>query len=138
MSSNWLIVCAVLAVAGPAAAQAPTVSGDFSVEPPTLVSAGFDWRIAGDDNRNAHVDVTFRRKGEQQWHQALPLLRLQHEQVNGRVGGPSFTDAKNAAANAAAIAAAAPSSSAAAPAPPGGRGGGPGEGGPFSFSPFSY
>ena len=35
------------------------------VDPPTLVSLGFEWRISGDDNRNAHVDVTYRKKGEQ-------------------------------------------------------------------------
>src|ERR1022692_4150428 len=64
-------------------AQNGTASGDFTVEPPTLVSLGFEWRIAGDDNRNAHVDVTFRKRGEQQWRKALPLLRLQHESVTG-------------------------------------------------------
>src|SRR5271155_3085921 len=64
-------------------AQNGTTSGDFTVEPPTLVSLGFEWRIAGDDNRNAHVDVTFRKKGDQQWRKGLPLLRLQREVVSG-------------------------------------------------------
>ena len=64
-------------------AQANTTAGEFVVDPPTLVSLGFEWRISGDDNRNAHVDVTFRRKGEQQWRKGLPLLRLQHEVVPG-------------------------------------------------------
>lgn len=41
-----------------------TASGDFTAELPTLVSLGFEWRIAGDDNRNAHVDVTFRKRGD--------------------------------------------------------------------------
>ena len=45
-----------LLVAAPAWAQAPTTSGEFTVEPPTLLSLGFDWKISGDDNRNAHVD----------------------------------------------------------------------------------
>ena len=67
--------------------QAATVSGDFIVAPPTLVSLGFDWRIAGDDNRNAHVDVAYRKKGEQAWRPALPLLRLQAEQI-GVAPGP--------------------------------------------------
>ncbi|HWW85579.1 MAG TPA: hypothetical protein VNZ26_18410, partial [Vicinamibacterales bacterium] len=133
-----------------ASAQPGTVAGELSVEPPTLVSLGFDWKIEGDDNRNANVDVSFRRKGEQTWRPGLPLLRLQHEQVNGRVGGPSFTDAAHAAENAAAIARSTPS-----PSPPvaggtggrgaaagtggaGGRGGGGVETGPFAFSPFSY
>jgi hypothetical protein len=63
--------------------QASTVAGEFAIDPPTLVSLGFEWRISGDDNRNARVDVTFRKKGEQQWRQGLPLLRLQHESVPG-------------------------------------------------------
>ena len=74
-----------LAALFPAAAwcQNNTVPGEFLVDPPTLVSLGFAWKIAGDDNRNARVDVTYRKKGEQQWRQGLPLLRLQHEQVLG-------------------------------------------------------
>ncbi len=65
------------------AAQNKTVAGDFWTEPATLVSLGFEWRIAGDDNRNAAVEVTYRKKGEQQWRKALPLLRLQRESVTG-------------------------------------------------------
>jgi hypothetical protein len=64
-------------------AQTNTVPGEFLVDPPTLASLGFEWKISGDDNRNARVDVTYRKKGEQQWRQGLPLLRLQHEQVFG-------------------------------------------------------
>jgi hypothetical protein len=65
--------------------QANTVTGEFFVDPPTLLSLGFEWKISGDDNRNARVDVTYRKKGEQLWHKGLPLLRLQREQV---FGGP--------------------------------------------------
>ena len=57
------------------------------------------------------------------------MLRLQHEQVNGRVGGPSFVDAANAAESAATLArsnAAAAAANAASTT------------GPFAFSPFSY
>jgi hypothetical protein len=67
-------------------AQAGTTSGEFWVEPPTLVSLGFEWKIEGDDNRNAKVEVTYRKKGEQQWHKALPLLRL-HGEISGRGAG---------------------------------------------------
>ena len=141
MSSRWLFAAIALLLAGPSSAQTTTAPGELSIEPPTLMSLGFDWKISGDDNRNAKVDVAYRKKGETLWREALPLLRLQREQINGRVGGPSFTDASNAAANAAAIAANAPPPPAAAAAPgaagAGGRGGGA-EGGPFAFSPFSY
>src|SRR5580698_3668637 len=77
--------------------QTNTVAGEFLTEPPTLVSLGFEWKITGDDNRNAKVEVTFRKKGEQSWRPALPLMRLQNEQI----GVPP------APANAAAAAAAA-------------------------------
>jgi hypothetical protein len=63
--------------------QTKTIPGVFVTEPPTLVSLGFEWRITGDDNRNARVDVTYRRKGDQQWKNGLPLLRLRHESVPG-------------------------------------------------------
>src|SRR5262245_65889840 len=71
-------------------AQTRTTAGDFSVEPPTLLSLGFDWKITGDDNRNAAVDVSYRKKGETAWKKGLPLLRLQHEWVNG--GPPQAND----------------------------------------------
>ena len=138
MNSKCLFLCVAILLARSSSAQTTTVSGDFSIEPPTLVSLGFDWKISGDDNRNAQVDVSFRRKGEPAWRKGLPLLRLQREQVNGRVGGPSFTDAAHAVASAAAIARNAPPAPAPAAGAPGGRGGGGGETGPFAFSPFSY
>ncbi|HXS27571.1 MAG TPA: hypothetical protein VN730_07900 [Steroidobacteraceae bacterium] len=86
---------AATAAAHAATASAPqnaTVAGDFWVEPPTLVSLGFEWRIAGDADRNATAKVSYRRVGETRWHEALPLLRLQGESVLGglpRYGGPN-------------------------------------------------
>ena len=77
-------------VAASARAQKTTTAGEFSVEPPTLLSLGFDWKIAGDDNRNASVDVSYRKKGESAWKKGLPLLRLQREWVNG--GPPQAND----------------------------------------------
>ena len=53
-------VAAILSmVAVRAYAQKTTTAGEFTVEPPTLLSLGFDWKIAGDDNRNASVDVSY-------------------------------------------------------------------------------
>lgn len=82
-----------LLAAQPAGAQRNTIPGEFVTELPTLVSLGFEWKITGDDNRNAHVDVTWRKAGEPQWRKAMPLLRLQHEYVPGgtpRDGGGHF------------------------------------------------
>ena len=89
----WMTVALALMLGLPASrAQAPTATtaGEFSVEPPTLLSLGFDWTIGGDDNRNAKVEVTYRKRGATAWKTGLPLLRLQREWVNG--GPPLATD----------------------------------------------
>ena len=41
---------------------------------------GFEWYIEGDDNHNAIVKVSYRKKGENSWKEALPLLRIQNEE----------------------------------------------------------
>ncbi len=55
--------------------------GAIVIEPPTTEALGVEWRIQGDDNRNAAVAVAWRRTGETAWHDGLPLLRLQAEAV---------------------------------------------------------
>ena len=57
------------------------VAGEFIVEPATLISLGFEWTIQGDDNRNAAVAVQYRKRGESQWRDALPMLRIGDEKV---------------------------------------------------------
>src|SRR5262247_4327754 len=59
-----------------------TSTKEFITEPSTLLSLGFEWRIDGDDNRNAAVAVSYRKKGEQTWKQGLPLLRIGNERIN--------------------------------------------------------
>ena len=76
-----------LGLAGPALAKDATTAGVLNVEAPTLVSLGFDWRIEGDDNRTARVEVAYRRKGDKDWREGLPLMRAQNEQV-GTAPGP--------------------------------------------------
>src|SRR3984885_11961169 len=55
--------------------------GEFVIDHPTLINLGFEWLIQGDDNRNAKVDVAYRKRGESQWKVGLPLLRLQGERI---------------------------------------------------------
>jgi hypothetical protein len=55
--------------------------GAVVIEPPTTGALGVEWRIQGDDNRNASVAVAWRRTGEAAWRDGLPLLRLQAEAV---------------------------------------------------------
>src|ERR671931_513780 len=59
-----------------------TTAREFITEPPTLLSLGFEWRIDGDDNRNATVAVSYRKKGEQTRKDGLPLLRIGNERIN--------------------------------------------------------
>ena len=56
-------------------------TGELVIEPPTLINLGFEWFIQGDENRNALVEVSFRKQGTTEWRSALPLLRLKGERV---------------------------------------------------------
>jgi len=83
MRRIFLAVAAVLAMTGEAAAENAVKPGDFVVERPTLLSLGFEWKISGDDNRNAAVAVTYRKAGEANWRPALPLFRMGGEFIAG-------------------------------------------------------
>src|SRR5262245_47800661 len=54
-------------------------------EPPTLINLGFEWRIEGDDNRNARVEVHYRKTGDRVWQRGMDLFRLQGERVLSNV-----------------------------------------------------
>jgi hypothetical protein len=64
-----------------AAAGGAITAGEFIVDPPTLINLGFEWFVQGDDNRNASVDVSYRKQGTADWKRALPMLRLQGERI---------------------------------------------------------
>ncbi len=55
--------------------------GELVIEHPTLINLGFEWPIDGDANRNASVEVSYRKQGETAWQKALPLVRLHGEQT---------------------------------------------------------
>ena len=55
--------------------------GELVIDPPTLINLGFEWPIKGDDNRNAKVEIAYRKKGETAWKPGMPLLRLSGERV---------------------------------------------------------
>ncbi|HLA39444.1 MAG TPA: hypothetical protein VJ417_05570, partial [Candidatus Glassbacteria bacterium] len=65
----------------PLAAADSVTPGRFIPEPPTLICLGFEWYIEGDGNRNASVEVSYRRAGSSEWKKALPLLRIGGERV---------------------------------------------------------
>src|SRR3954464_6641955 len=64
-----------------APAGSAVAAGEFLVDPPTLINLGFEWFVQGDDNRNASVDVSYRKQGTTEWKQALPMLRLRGERI---------------------------------------------------------
>jgi len=57
------------------------VAQEIVIEPPTLISLGFEWYIEGDANRNASVEVHYRATGENEWRQGLPPLRVNGERT---------------------------------------------------------
>src|SRR3954465_8943400 len=87
MKRFWhcLSVMAIGAWASSALAANPTVVGELHVEPPTLENLGFEWRIDGDDNRNARVEVQYRKTGDRMWQRGMDLFRLQGERVLSNV-----------------------------------------------------
>ena len=62
-------------------AQKSVTAGEFLVDAPTLINLVFEWVISGEDNRNAKVAVSYRKKGDTAWKTAMPLMRLQHERI---------------------------------------------------------
>ena len=86
MTIQTLLTCCVgiIGLCGLAAAAdtgAKVKPGEFLIEHPTLINLGFEWMIEGDQNRNAKVEVSYRKQSETQWKTALPLLRLQGERI---------------------------------------------------------
>jgi hypothetical protein len=65
------------------------VVGQFVVEPATLHSIGFEWYLSGDDNHNAAVAVSYRKRGQSDWKPAQSLIHLDHEFNNISVGAGS-------------------------------------------------
>lgn len=88
---NGLMLACAMVICGAAHAQQSsgaslryqTKTNEFIVEPPTLLCAGFQWTLSGDENRNAKVNVRFRKKGDDRWTDGHPLLRIGGEKVYG-------------------------------------------------------
>src|ERR1700693_1496676 len=81
---SWCTICLsvlVVASARAAANENKVKPGEFIIDHPTLINLGFEWLIEGDDNRNAEVSVSYRKQGQIEWKQELPLLRLQGERI---------------------------------------------------------
>jgi hypothetical protein len=81
-AARFVLALFSLLWAMPLSAADKTTVKEFITEPATLVSLGFEWRVDGDDNRNASVAVSYRKKGEPAWKEGLPLLRIGNERIN--------------------------------------------------------
>ena len=95
--SKLIVMCALLALTSPGlradnatkaglprrSSQVTNAAkaGQLVVEPPTLICLGFEWELAGDDNRNATVDVSYRPAGQSAWKEGMPLLRMGGEKI---------------------------------------------------------
>jgi hypothetical protein len=88
--SKLIVTSALLALIAPGLRADNAVKAkEFVVEPPTLICLGFEWEIAGDDNRNATVDVSYRPSGQsapalsraEGWKEGMPLLRMGGEKI---------------------------------------------------------
>jgi hypothetical protein len=80
-----IVIIAALLASAPTAQNPPSdnrlVTGEFVIDPPTLINLGFEWFVDGDENRNAEVTVSYRKQGDGSWKQGLPLLRLHGERI---------------------------------------------------------
>ena len=89
MKAVGFLLALCLAVLWPAAGDpmsaapgdAIVTPGELVVEHPTLINLGFEWHIDGDGNRNAKVDVSYRKQGETAWKTGMPLVRIQNERT---------------------------------------------------------
>jgi len=81
--ATWLGILTVILNSDFNSIRNQTKTDEFIIEPPTLVCAGFEWKISGDENRNATVKVNYRKKGSATWLEALPLLRIGDEKIYG-------------------------------------------------------
>ena len=60
--SLWSGALALVLLATPVHAEVAATAGKLVVDAPTLTAIGVEWKITGDDNRNAAVDVSYRRR----------------------------------------------------------------------------
>jgi len=79
MKKNVATVLLLLIIPSITWAADSTTTGELIIDPPTLMAIGIAWSIEGDDNRNAQVTITYRKKGETEWNRGLDPLRLQNE-----------------------------------------------------------
>ena len=78
---RFALVCLALLTVfhAPTYAGDAVVPGELVIEPATLNCVSFRWYVAGDDNRNATVGVSYGAQGEDAFRTGLPMLRIRGE-----------------------------------------------------------
>ena len=64
--------------------------GTLRLDRPTLLSLGVQLLISGDDDRDATASLRYRKVGDSEWREALPLLRVRPESVSGHAVPQQF------------------------------------------------
>jgi len=71
-------LCGAAVLCSPSFAEnAARPLGEPVLDPPTLHSLGVYWIVQGDDNRNASIQVEYRKSGEPDWRKGFPLFRVE-------------------------------------------------------------
>jgi hypothetical protein len=81
---SGLVLAAVLLI--PCLARGENAAApvaDPVLDPPTLHSLGAYWMIKGDDNKNAVIQMAYRKAGTSAWTKSLPMLRVEKGAHNG-------------------------------------------------------
>ena len=85
---NFVIALAALTLCATASGQRNVTAGELVVEPPTLISLGFEWYVEGDSDRDAAVAVAYRKRGSGGDENRNNSIMLKHFAGTWKVGGP--------------------------------------------------
>jgi hypothetical protein len=90
MNVKHALLLSIIVAAGPLIADDVLRPGTPLLDRPTLMTLGVKLPVMGDDNYNASVAVRYRQAGAEEWHDALPLMRVHPEVVSGWKVEPQF------------------------------------------------
>src|SRR4051812_13163893 len=85
-----MLAAALICIASTAYADDVLHVGTPAIDPPTLLNIGVTLPITGDDNFNATVSVRY-KSGTSSWRDAMPLVHVHTEVVQGFTTSPQFS-----------------------------------------------
>ena len=75
------------------AENASTPIGEPVIEAATLHCIGAYWIVQGDDNKNAAIEMNYRKTGAENWSKSLPMFRVEKSAPEGAMMGKEDTKA---------------------------------------------